>query len=339
MKILVSEFVCGGGWPASCLPPLLFSEGRGMLQAIVNDLCRLPGVTIETTLDQNLLELISLPEEVTIIPVESESVSDEWETLLDRAQNCDGVFLIAPEIDGILLDRVERFKEAGVRLFNSDCDAVRLTADKLETYKFCVRNDIATIETRPAWNLQFEDPPWPATVVKQRHGAGGLDMQLLTCTEEYLQFCDNVELDQFIMQPYIKGQAISVATIISGPDDVLILPVGAQKFSPENQFAYVGGQIPIQLKNIEAIEALVRKVVALIPGLYGWTGFDIMIPDDSPTDPLVVDINPRLTTSYIGYRALSDTNLAAWLINPGLRPAPTFRGQVRFQSNSQLEIQ
>ncbi len=313
-----------------------------MLQAIINDLCQLPGISVETTLDQNLLPLISLPEQVSIIPVESESVCDEWETLLDRAKNCDGVFLIAPEIDGILLDRIERFKEAGVRLFNSSPDAVRLTADKLETYKFCIRNDIATIETLPAWNLQFEDPPWPETVVKQRYGAGGLDMQLLTSTEEYLQFCDNVEPDQFIMQPYVSGQSISVAAITSGPDNILILPVGSQEFSPENQFAYVGGQIPSRIRNtavIEAIESVVRNVVSLIPGLFGWTGFDIILPDDSPTTPLVVDINPRLTTSYIGYRALSETNLAAWLINPELRPGPTFKGQVRFQSNSHLEIQ
>ncbi len=52
--------------------------------------------------------------------------------------------------------------------------------------------------------------------------------------------------------------------------------------------------------------------VASVPGLRGWVGVDLVLPDDGP--PVVVEINPRLTTSYLGYRRLTGTNLAErWL--------------------------
>jgi len=44
-------------------------------------------------------------------------------------------------------------------------------------------------------------------------------------------------------------------------------------------------------------------------------GFDILLPDDSPHEPLLVEINPRLTTSYTGYRRLTQDNLAERMMN------------------------
>jgi predicted ATP-grasp superfamily ATP-dependent carboligase len=42
-------------------------------------------------------------------------------------------------------------------------------------------------------------------------------------------------------------------------------------------------------------------------------GFDILLPDRTPLAPVLVEINPRLTTAYTGYRRLTPDNLAAWV--------------------------
>ena len=49
------------------------------------------------------------------------------------------------------------------------------------------------------------------------------------------------------------------------------------------------------------------------PGLAGFVGVDLILDDreDGANDDRVVEINPRLTTSYVGLRALSRDNLAA----------------------------
>jgi hypothetical protein len=54
-----------------------------------------------------------------------------------------------------------------------------------------------------------------------------------------------------------------------------------------------------------------------VPGIRGYVGIDLVVPDQAPHRPVVVEINPRLTTSYLGYRALAENNLAEWMLLPG----------------------
>jgi predicted ATP-grasp superfamily ATP-dependent carboligase len=50
----------------------------------------------------------------------------------------------------------------------------------------------------------------------------------------------------------------------------------------------------------------------VIPGLAGYVGIDLLLPDGG--DPLIVEINPRLTTSYVGYRRIYSTPIPQrWL--------------------------
>lgn len=41
---------------------------------------------------------------------------------------------------------------------------------------------------------------------------------------------------------------------------------------------------------------------------------DFSVGDDSADAVRIVEINPRLCTSYVGYRALAVDNLAAWIL-------------------------
>ena len=71
------------------------------------------------------------------------------------------------------------------------------------------------------------------------------------------------------------------------------------------------GQGPLY---IAAVDELLDNVLKSIPGLFGYLGIDLLIPNSAPESPLIVEINPRLTTSYTGYRKLCRDNLAAlWL--------------------------
>ena len=55
----------------------------------------------------------------------------------------------------------------------------------------------------------------------------------------------------------------------------------------------------------------------------GWIGIDFLVPND-PTqlqDYVVVEINPRLTTSYLGYRKWYGPHLAGTLLKTPDNPA------------------
>jgi hypothetical protein len=61
---------------------------------------------------------------------------------------------------------------------------------------------------------------------------------------------------------------------------------------------------------------LALAVARALPGLWGYVGLDVIM---TGTNLTVVDVNPRLTTAYVGLRKLLDTNLAAAvldLLNP-----------------------
>ena len=51
-------------------------------------------------------------------------------------------------------------------------------------------------------------------------------------------------------------------------------------------------------------------------------GVDLVVPSQDPQAPLVIELNPRLTTSYLGYRRLSRVNLARGVVWPEQRPVP-----------------
>jgi len=65
----------------------------------------------------------------------------------------------------------------------------------------------------------------------------------------------------------------------------------------------------------------VMQVCRSIHGLSGYIGFDLILPPNAP-QPLIVEANPRLTTSYLGYRALAEENLAARILQPARADNP-----------------
>src|SRR5207249_437180 len=64
MRIFVYEFLCGGAVnrPASCLR----REGWAMLDAVLEDLCRCPGVRVVSRLDPALKDAKNWPRNLTI---------------------------------------------------------------------------------------------------------------------------------------------------------------------------------------------------------------------------------------------------------------------------------
>jgi hypothetical protein len=120
-----------------------------------------------------------------------------------------------------------------------------------------------------------------------------------------------------IVQPYIAGDAVSVAALISPECSHLdILPIAAQHLSDDGRLRYQGGSVPTSCRADRQIQELVRRACAVIPGLGGYVGFDLIAPPESARPPVIVEVNPRLTTSYLGYRRLTDDNLAERLLFP-----------------------
>jgi len=61
-----------------------------------------------------------------------------------------------------------------------------------------------------------------------------------------------------------------------------------------------------------ALLDLAKRAIAAIPGLWGYVGIDVVL---TQRGPVVLEVNPRLTTSYAGLRAALDINPARLVLD------------------------
>ena len=83
--------------------------------------------------------------------------------------------------------------------------------------------------------------------------------------------------------------------------------------------------LPLEPALARRANELAARAVAALPnplGL-GYVGFDLVLGDaPNGQDDVVIEINPRLTTSYVGLRALARENLAAAMLDAACGRAP-----------------
>ena len=305
-SVFVYEFVTArrlGEQPGSPLHSL-FVEGRTMRDAATADFAAVPGAEVRRFPDG----------------VPSAQHRNRFRELAKRA---DWTFVIAPETGGELEHLAREVLKAGGKLLGPSPDAIALTADKLALARHWAKHRIPQPATNPA-----DDRPtvYPA-VLKLRDGAGSEDMQRLNSVEDYE---DAVRLVQGtgsrIVQPFVPGLAVSVAFLVGPPAKdakgkevppalVPLLPT-AQRLSDDGRFKYLGGPLPMPEPLAQRAVRLASKAVTCVRRLFGYVGVDLILGDaDDGSGDVAVEINPRLTTSYVGLRAAAEGNLAGLLLD------------------------
>lgn len=291
-----------------------------MVRAVADDLASLPGIEVQTTWDARLGPVPFRLADTH--PVESPS---EERFLFHRlAKECDAALIIAPEFDDILRRRCEAVEDLGGQLLGPSSAAVALCADKLRLAEMLIDACLPTVPTALlSWdgvqrallsdgNLEFP------VVIKPRDGAGSIDVRLVTSADDFVRQAKALDVSarsrEFVVQPYVSGRAVSVAMTVSDCGSIELFPPADQRLSEDGRFRYLGGRIPAARVDAAAIHTAAYTACRLIPGLRGYVGIDLVVPHENPRRPMIVEINPRLTTSYLGYRALAQCNLAEWLL-------------------------
>lgn len=336
MRVFVSEFVCGGGWPGASLETSLAREGHAMLAALIEDIAKIPGCEVVTTWDARLGPCPLRDCEVRLI----NSVGDELTQFRELIRDSDATWMIAPETNGELLKRALQFqlvndieppRASRRRFLGASERAIMLASDKLPLAAWLHEQSIPTPETLPfnpadrQSGVRWQGP----TIIKRRDGAGSQNMFLVRDGFELWNARHELgrlnEPETFIQQPFIAGQALSVALLIAEDGSVLeVFPVAEQHFRNEVHFQYLGGRVPANIspESAVAVQKLAERTCRAVPGLTGYVGCDIVLPDDQPLEPVLIEINPRLTSSYLGYRRLTNNNIPSRLLDanaPALR--------------------
>jgi len=295
----------------------LFREGRAMRDALVSDLSQLPGV------------------EVVTFPEEAGRCSPEDMVLL--ATRCDWSVVIAPELDDILAERIAGLRENDCRVLAPSIDALTLTSDKLALASHWRALGVPTPATSDRAPSDCEAFP---VVWKPRNGAGSTDTFLVRDRWELARALALRDPDRsMILQEFVPGRAASVAFLCGPASNLLLAPV-YQVLSDDGRFKYLGGELPIRQDLAQRAVRIAQRAVDCVPGLLGYVGVDLVL-GESPDGDRAIEINPRLTTSYVGLRALADFNIAKALLRTA-EGAPIMHlrwksGRIRFFPDGGLE--
>jgi predicted ATP-grasp superfamily ATP-dependent carboligase len=330
MLVFVSEYLCGGAGGGDSS---LEAEGWAMLAAALADFGRCPGVETATVLAPALAagHGRGLASRVRV----AGSEADEERAFRDLCSAADWTLVVAPEFGGLLARRCGLVEEEGGRLLGPSAASVRLAGDKLDLARHFLASGVPT----PPCVLYEPGvaTPFPA-VVKPRTGAGSVATFLVRGAAE-LARCGAAAAaegwdDELIAQAYVPGRPASVAFLL-GPARARALPPAAQELSEDGRFRYRGGGLPLPPELAARAERVARRAVEAVPGLAGYVGVDVVLGEDADgSGDAVIEVNPRLTTSYVGLRALARFNLAAALlaVAEGREPPPMswYPGPVRF---------
>jgi hypothetical protein len=115
------------------------------------------------------------------------------------------------------------------------------------------------------------------------------------------------EADALLLQRYEAGTSASVSLLADGHRAVA-LSLNSQDVRPAQPFAYRGSETPLDHPlAAQAFDAALRACRAF-PGLRGFVGVDLVLTESAA---VVIEVNARLTTAYLGVRAALAENVAA----------------------------
>jgi tyramine---L-glutamate ligase len=334
MRIFVYEYVS-----AACATEnadTLAVEGWAMLAALLEDFRRIPSVAVQTMLGEGAQNAGITRPARTVVHIANKG--EEKDLFHRLAEAADWTLVVAPEFDDILATRLRWIAEAGVRSMNSTLEATVCAGDKL---RLAGRLAERGVLTPPTVAFPGSSPSFPA-VCKPRYGAGSQATYLVRNQGELQRTLDAARAESWsgdlIVQPYHAGEPVSVSFLI-GPGRRLAMPASMQHLSTDGRFRYLGGNLPLDAQRNARAARLATRAIDAVEGLAGYVGVDLVL-GASADDDAVIEINPRLTTSYVGLRALARFNMAEAMMAVAAGDEPPRwewrTDQVRFATDGRL---
>jgi tyramine---L-glutamate ligase len=290
-----------------------------------------------------------------------------------QLRNADAALVIAPETAGRLARLSHAVDRSRATPLGCGPRAARLAGDKRATARLLARAGVATPRTRrvargSAGRRALARVP-PPFVLKPADGCGAEGVEIVRearAVDAALARTRRAAGGRaVIVQPYVTGTPLSVTLLVrsgaagarSGDDArggeghdppgsgaagaIAALAVGRQILAGRRSLRYVGGEIPVGGAAAAAgVRLAVRAVAALAartPDLRGPVGVDLVLGREGP---VVIEINPRLTSSWIGLRRIAGAGLGPLILDAarGL-PLPrviSTRGRCRFSAGGRV---
>ena len=277
-----------------------------MRDALLRDFSQLDEVEIITTCDTRV-DLPAVVQQVIVLDHKSNPMP-VWQSLL---QSCDAALIVAPETAGVLTELTQLIEASPAKNLGCSSQAVELTSSKFASYQALKNANILTIPTYIAnevmlSNLSLKGFFQHGYIIKPNDGAGCEDTLYFADIEGLQVWLDlNPEKQNYIVQPYQTGTPASISMLCKD-GKAWVLGCNQQKIAmttidANQQSIHYNGSVVngLSLLYRATFEKLADSIAHALPGLNGYVGVDVIIDGAAI---YVVEINPRITTSYIGLR-------------------------------------
>jgi predicted ATP-grasp superfamily ATP-dependent carboligase len=332
LRLLIYEHVAGGGFADEPIPVGVLSEGFGMLRTLISDF-KAAGHYVTATLDSRLARLNPPLGADCIVPVFSSQEAQA--TIRKVSASADAVYVIAPETEGVLQSLVESVEQTGVASLNCSASAIGKIVDKTvlhesltklgvpapETIMFSVADGVEEIKRAIHDRLNFP------LIFKPSNDAGCCGLSVVRNENQVAGAVGKIKREssskRFLAQEFIDGAAASVSLVSTG-NEALSISLNRQDVTigaPDAISSYNGGLVPFVHPLRPRAFAVAEKIVKSFRDLRGYVGVDLVLTEE---EAVAIEVNPRLTTSYIGLRRVVNFNPAHAIVNAVLkRELPT----------------
>lgn len=289
-----------------------------MRDAVLHDFSSLENIQILTTYDARLSKPFGVTDALAI-----NEQDDVWATWASCMAQSDAVLLVAPETGGYLAQLSAMAERLNKMVLGCDTQAVQITTNKYQTYQHLKRHNIQTPST-----YLYAD--WPqsecAWIGKPIDGAGCSDTEVFESTHQ-LDVWMQTRKESHIIQPFVQGVPASFSMLCKA-GKAYLLACNRQKMRfNDTKLEYQGGVVNDLIEYRDAFQHIAEKIAQAFSGLAGYVGVDLVVNGD---DMYVLEINPRLTTSYVALHQACGVNPARMLLDlfyndPFAPPAIAYR--------------
>lgn len=303
-RVFVYEYLSGSALAAAQWPELL-SQGVAMRDAMVRDLLACGDVAVSVATTGPAARVPAGAARVWARPGEAAPAFVARVGATHAA-----VWAVAPECEGVLAQLAAAV--APRRWLGCQAGAIALASSKGATLRHCAAHGLET-------PLRFEAVAqrW---VVKPDDGAGATDARVHADLGKACRDRDARRGDAWL-EPWVEGPALSVSLLCTKAR-VQVLAVNRQRIAVDAEGAlhFEGVEVDaVHDARRPAMAAFARQVAGAVPGLRGVVGLDIVWHEQR--GPVLIEINPRLTSAYVGLSAALGRNVAAELLAAQFEPA------------------
>jgi len=309
LRVLIFEYVTGGGLANEAPAATLLKEGDLMLKALIGDLEKIKDLHLVVFRDYRLTRpAFNIPINwITIFP--EDNVLSLFTRMLGEV---DAAWPIAPETGSILEKLCLLVESSGKNLLSCPSSAVKIATNKKNTATILASGGVEVV---PTYGLNLRERALPLRmpiVIKPADGAGCEGTHYIDQSSHWPGFSAEESLREWVVQPYLPGISKSISALFSA-GEASFMSCNRQHISIENGTFKLHGCTVNQEADFKGhFSHLINRIAMLLPDLWGYVGVDII--QDGPKI-WVMEINPRLTTSYTGLRTALNFNIAESIIN------------------------